>query len=226
MVPPKSKSIARAFELEDVAPDIYLDVLTDRYGKKWLLWEEPETVWQTIEVDFGLMPGLMSQVAKDKISVMRSLANQDAVFHSMDAYENAVLAFNDVLATWDVIEMAEPEQLSYFHHVVRISKSRVSQDVHGYVGAILAERGWVVVPPELAMFQQDLDAMNIVSMGKQHLDFMKDKIRSGFKSGLVDDDTNPVSVAVARHAKVRMYIKDRVSREASQRTRFGVRHHA
>ena len=226
-----SKEAARRPELKeiflrtDVSPAIYADILTSAFGGGWLQWGEPETVWQSIERRFGLPVKSIPQVTKDKMSVMRSLVQQDAIWELMDPFENAVLSFNDELAVVGTIELFEGEQLAWFMRLARrlaTVPGRPSEEVIRFVGGALGEYGWVLVPRGCGLFQAGLDAYSLQRMPKDELDKLKEQIAAAVPRVLNDDDTDPVAVGAARHQRVHVYVRERVRREVWHRSMFGV----
>jgi len=212
------------FLRDDVSPAVYAEYLTKKYKAAWVNWEEPETVWATIERDHGIPDGSMSQVAKDKISAFRAIYHHDTVFDEMDAFENAALAWNDVLSNFGVLELARPEQMAFFMVLVKrlFSPRGIGFDVRKYVAGILGTEGWVVVPRGLEEFQVDLDDYNLEKMSKSELMGRKKDILSKIKGGLVDDDDDPAEIGAARIKKVALYLKNRSDLELRHRAFFNI----
>jgi hypothetical protein len=207
-----------AFLRPGIAAPIYRDLLTRLFGKDWIRWEEPETVWQTIGFALKCNPDDLPQLVRDKISAWRTILNVLAPYQEPDVFENAALTFNDQLATWNVLEGLSVEQAAYFMTVAPARSEAISDEVRAYMGAMAGQAGWALLPGVLRTFQPALDSYLHVRMSVGEVERLKAGIKKADNAVLaLDNDQDPASVGAVRLKKVDDYIDARRAAEANQR---------
>lgn len=208
---------------DDAAPAVLHRIATTAMGKDWLAWQDAQTCWRTLSMELSIPEGAISLQSREKLNAMRFLASTSLAFNDQDAFENVVIAFNDFIPTWGLLEGFSPEHGCWaVEQVMAINEwDEPGRDVCYYVAGVLGTDGWVIAPDHLAFAQPELDEYCLQAMNKTELSGLKRDIRAGMKSEPRDDDADAASVAVRRALGVAAYLESKRAAEARQISRLG-----
>jgi hypothetical protein len=134
------------FRSKGIWPGAYQSVLNRQFGTAWLSWE-PETLWTEIKRIWQADP---SGEVRSKILAIRVAITTDLFYSDAPAFENMVLAINDLQYDPGEIQLASPEELVYALRMLGPLKDGIfSREVTGYIRACCRKAGLVRYPDEL-----------------------------------------------------------------------------
>jgi hypothetical protein len=158
--PPKTaapKDLGAVFSTEASTPAELDEALIDKYGDEWLKWE-PETLWQTIRLDFG---GQIARINKEKINAAKLLHLSDSYFRFWDTFEKVVCAFNNVMPLFDRVQDFTLGQAAHaMRQAAEIRKESYHNEVLTYLATKAKAEGLIWLPPPLDVVQEVLDKVN------------------------------------------------------------------
>jgi hypothetical protein len=197
---------------EDLHPLRLMEVLEKVAGDEWRDWE-PETIVQTLTDVAGTTPPetILNKVMAVKIALRRP----DVFFEDWQAFEKIAVAFNDVSPTMGVVEDVPIEWLSNAVAVMRkiAGDGDFSEEVSGYTAARLYDSGYVIAPPLLRFSDPRLG--DLVSDDGLRKKVILAYARHLGSAELVEDDSDPVSVQVARLMRNHVYVMDKFDESRS-----------
>lgn len=145
------------FSTEASTPEQLDEVLIDKYGDEWLTWE-PETLWQTIRLDFDTQ---IARINKEKINASKLLHLSDSFFRFWDTFEKVVCAFNNVLPLFDRVQDFSMGQAAHaMRQAAAIRKEAYHAEVLSYLATKAKAEGLIWLPPPLDIVQETLDRVN------------------------------------------------------------------
>lgn len=153
------------FHAENVPIIIYVRLLNSALGKDWVSWE-PETLRKSISDKFHLPEAIKPDVGHQPIDrVMAAifaaktlLGNPDVFSTRLEGFENIILAFNNHVPNFDVLEVASPAEINYG---VQLAKNlepdlpKFSEDVVAYIRGCFAQYGVFSYPEALLDYEPD-----------------------------------------------------------------------
>jgi hypothetical protein len=142
------------FTSKHIVPKVYKVLLDKAFGAEWLVWE-PETVWSEIASEYGVRP---SAEVKTKINALRVFLTTNQFWTDAPAFENIVLAVNDMMVDPTSLQLATPEELVYalrFLLPMRKAPGDFSREVCGYVATVFRKAGFLKFPAVCGFAQPD-----------------------------------------------------------------------
>jgi len=141
------------FIKKNVRPDAYRDLFDRTFERQWIEWE-PETLRMEIPRTWGVHP---IEEVFEKIMALQTFLRTDLFWDDVIAFENIVLAFNDLFVDPDLVQQALPREIAFGVVVANRlnTKSDFVQDIVEYIRASHREEGILVYHPELKMFQPE-----------------------------------------------------------------------
>jgi hypothetical protein len=145
------------FKEENADPIVLNKVLNQAYGDTWIDWE-PETIFKTIQMDFGAVPTVLN---KNKIMAVSALRNSSTLLDSWDAFQNLCVTFSGRIPNFHFMQYISPAEIcSTLSKVKRITDSlNPGSEVRGYIAVICMNEGLCFLPDSLRVAQDFLDSM-------------------------------------------------------------------
>lgn len=146
--------IVRFFSYHDAHPVALGMVLMEKFGHTWLDWEAEALKHEIVKT---FRASGVSDNNWQKIQAFRSLLLVTTPYEEWDAFENVVLAFNNVTPLIDVLQQCSLAQLMAGVDIIQQVRDDVPFDdeVAGYVAACAIEEGVTYLPDPLD-FAQDI----------------------------------------------------------------------
>lgn len=140
--------IIRFFSYHDAHPVALGMVLFEKFGNDWVEWEAEALKHEIIQ---AFRASGVSDHNWQKIQAFRTLMSTTLPFEEWDAFENVVLAFNNVVPIVDVVQMCSMAQLFAGVDIIRQVRDDepFGSDVAGYVAACALEEGVTYLPDPL-----------------------------------------------------------------------------
>ena len=134
------------FRSKGIWPGVYQAVLNKRFGPAWLTWE-PETLWAEIKRVWKAEP---SGEIQSKILATRIAMTTDLFYTDAPAFENMILAVNDVEYDPELLQLATPEEIVYGVRMLSpLRDGSFNREVTGYIRACCRRAGLLRYPDDL-----------------------------------------------------------------------------
>jgi len=125
---------------------VYQAVLGREFGPAWLTWE-PETLWAEINRVWSAAP---TGEVRSKILATRACIVTDLFYTDAPAFENMVLAVNDLQYDPGEVQLASPEEMVYAVRVMSpLKDGTFGREVVGYVRTCCRKSGLLRYPDDL-----------------------------------------------------------------------------
>lgn len=184
-------------------------------GPGFPAWE-PESIWLTLERRGVDVPVLN----RDKILAATTLTIIPAFWFEVNAFENTVMAFNNVLSDGEILQEATPAQLNWAVYEAEMLHSQASdvggttefdREPMGYTAIVLNRAGFILAPELLSFAQDALDSLNKDGAGvdKGELRFAWKKLQKKDLTKVKFEET-PFDMQLARMTAVQLYLFERV----------------
>jgi hypothetical protein len=184
------------FAKPEIRSTFLAEKLSDKYNREWLSWE-PETLWQTIELDFGTN---IHPIVKEKIHAAKALLLVDDFWKEWDIFENIVKALNTQIPNFTLLEGCSPGEMAWaVKESNRLRQHQFSEEVISYIQVNCEINGLLVFPEELTFAQGEMDEQQ-----KKILEIWKEK--SGDKDFEIAEDVT--GIQLARLNSIRHYVAD------------------
>ncbi len=196
-------------------------------GPGWRAWE-PESIWLTLERRGVDVPVLN----RDKILAAATLTFLPAFWFEVNAFENTVMAFNDILSDGEILQEATPAQLNWAVYEAELIYSQASdiqetpefdREPIGYTALVLHRAGFVLAPELLRFCQTQLNALN-----KNGVGLNQKELRTAWKTLKTKNlekvtlrDT-PQDIQLSYLATVQLYFKERFDRYRTDLDQLGL----
>lgn len=200
---------ASPFSTSTTTPAAFDRMLIEKYGIEWLQWI-PETLWQTIRMDYRTK---ISRPNQDKISAVVLLHVSDSFWKHWETFEKVVLAFNNVLPHFDRHQEVSSGQM--LHAVLQaneIRKEAFEPEVLSYIAVRAREEGLLWLPSPIDVAQARLDQLN-----PPEVSVIKKEVRERWDA-FQDADLKDVEfqedvygVHLAKLAAIDLYLKGMIS---------------
>lgn len=184
-------------------------------GPAFRAWE-PESIWLTLDRKGIDVPVLN----RDKVMAASTLTMIPAFWFEVNAFENTIMAFNNVLSDGEMLQEATPAQVNWavyeaemlFGQSENIPESpEFDREPIKYTAIILHRSGFILAPELLQYAQADLDKLN-----RSGANITKSDIRPAWKKLQHTDlrkhefTDSVLDVQLARLAAVQVYMLDRL----------------
>lgn len=195
---------ASIFSRTGIAPARYKNLLDSLYGEDWYKWDS-DTLRQTLEAD---KHGPVDDLAANKIRAVQMLRISNKCYTDFRVFEKIVLALNDIPIDWDMVELAEPEEVGYAIHEIKniYPDAEFGREVAAYIAAICAQEGFVILPPPLEFAQDELDKANRGTLAIDARDVVREAIKKAKVNGQWKD-SGLLGNALSKYASVLAFIK-------------------
>jgi hypothetical protein len=126
---------------------------------------EPESIWLTLERD-GID---LSVITRDKLMAALTLTMVPAFWFEVNAFENTVLAFNNVTSDPSVLQEATPAQMAWAVYEAELlyneagdfgETTEFDREPTIYTATVLNRAGFMVAPDTLTFAQPALSKLN------------------------------------------------------------------
>ncbi len=137
---------------EDTPASWYAAQLIKKYDREWLEWE-PETLWQTILLDFKFD---MGDHQNDKINAAKNLFLTDSFWTDWVTFEKTALSFNGTSPDFFQVQVPSPGQMAWAASEAEMMRpgTPYSEEVAKYVELACKEDGYILFPDELEFAQE------------------------------------------------------------------------
>lgn len=179
-------------------------------GNEFLAWE-PESIWLELS-DKGVDPPLEN---RDKLMAVITIMYGDAFHWDALAFENTMVALNDIPSAPDAIQEASPGEMAWGAFEAEfLAQHAGHNDDYDYEPARYAaaslNRGGFILAPELLVFaQDDLDNFNRGFAELKGAVIERWDNTDKTKLEELDLTEDPVDVQLGRLAAVTLYVSDR-----------------
>jgi hypothetical protein len=182
-----------------------LNLLQEAFGPSWVLWEA-ETIYLGLQNHYG-MTHVISDENKSCIQAVKTLMTNNLYFEDLLGFEKITLGLNNIVPTFDHLEVASPGEIYYGMSMVNILLGDVdftalSDEVRVYIQACFKESGQAVFPESLN-FLQDPKHQDLVSEVRQRAEQLK-------QLGSSVDTDDVVSVQAAKLHDCEAYTRARI----------------
>lgn len=189
-------------------------------GPGWRAWE-PESIWLTLERRGVDVPVLN----RDKILAASTLTIIPAFWFEVNAFENTIMAFNNVLSDGEILQEATPAQINWAVYEAEMLFSQAAdipgttefdREPIGYTAIVLDRAGFVLAPELLSFAQDALDGCVKDGAGIDKKD-VKSAWKALQKKDLtkVDFKDTPLDTQLARLTAVQLYLYKRLQQYES-----------
>lgn len=140
--------IKEIFTAKHVVPQIYKAVLDEHLGPNWITWE-PETCWVELDRIFNIRP---SENVANKINALKVFLTTKAFYQDATAFENIVLAVNDLFVDPQTLQVCSPEEMVYALKVLQplgLNPKEFGKEIVAYVQVACKQVGLLKFPEEL-----------------------------------------------------------------------------
>lgn len=122
-------------------------LLNDNYGSDWHDWE-PETLWQTLELEHAIKP---SEEIKNLVQALQVICNTNFPFEDFSVFENIVHALNMSPVYFGSIQSSELDDIAMAIKILKLirPKEEFEDDILGYIAACAKKAGVVYLPGDL-----------------------------------------------------------------------------
>lgn len=186
-------------------------------GDQFRGWE-PESLWLTLDRRGVNVP----LVNRDKLLAAATLTLVPAFWWEVNAFENTVLAFNNVLSNPQIMQEATPEQLTWAIYEAEVLYKQQDDFIEApefdrepiiYTATVLQRNGFILAPELLSFAQASLDKLNrngsltnktVVQQAWNKLK-AQDLTQTSFKDTALD-------IQLARLTNVQLYVAQRLVR--------------
>jgi len=178
---------------------------------------EPESIWLSLE----RMNVDVSVLNRDKIMAAVTLTMIPAFWFEINAFENTVMAFNNVISDPHILQEATPAQIAWGVYEAELlygdagefeETTVFDREPTLYTATVLNRAGFLVAPDMLSFAQEPLDKLNCNGT-KTTVDEVKKAWtrlkRTDFTKREFSEDS-PVDLQLGRLAAVSLYIQDRL----------------
>ncbi|MGD9209348.1 MAG: hypothetical protein PVI90_01160 [Desulfobacteraceae bacterium] len=180
-------------------------------GPMFRTWE-PETIWLTLAHHSVDVP----VINRDKILSAITLTIIPAFWFEINAFENTVLAFNNVLSDGRIVQEATPAQINWavfeaemlYNQESAIKEStEFDYEPIQYTAAVLHRKGFVLAPELLSFAQEPLDKMNNgVSVDKNELQTAWNTIKKKDLTKITFEET-ALDIQLTHLTAVQLYLQ-------------------
>ena len=187
---------------------------------------EPESIWLTLERD-GID---LSVVTRDKLLAAVTLTMVPAFWFEVNAFENTVLAFNNVVSDPSVLQEATPAQMAWAVYEAELlynesgdfgETTEFDREPTLYAATVLNRAGFMVAPDTLTFAQPALNKLNCNGTSLKVPEVQKAWARlkkTDFAKREFTD--SPMDVQLGRLSAVTLYTIDRLKRYESDLARL------
>lgn len=183
-------------------------------GDQFRAWE-PESLWLTLERK-GVEVPLLN---RDKLLAASTLTIVPAFWWEVNAFENTVMAFNNVVSDARVLQEATPAQLSWAVYEAELlygqqddleDTPEFDREPVIYTAVVLHRSGFLVAPTLLQYAQRELDRLN-----KDGAEISKDEVEDAWRKLKSKDlrmrefTDSAMDAQLSRLAATQLYVSDR-----------------
>lgn len=183
-------------------------------GNTFRSWE-PDSLWLTLDrrgIDVPL-------VNRDKLLAAVTMSMVPAFWWEVNAFENTVMAFNNVVSNPEIMQEATPAQITWAVYEAELLYSQI-EDMEDtpvfdreptlYTAVVLHREGFLRPPDMLSFAQTALQSMNKngTQVSINDLDTAWSKLRKMDLEGIKLGDT-PLEIQLGRLAAVQLYVEER-----------------
>lgn len=194
-------------------------------GSGFRAWE-PESIWLTLErrgVDVPLLN-------RDKILAAATLTVIPAFWFEVNAFENTIMAFNNVISDGEILQEATPAQINWAVYEAEMlfgqtddvqETAEFDREPVRYTALVLHRSGFILTPELLTFAQDELDALNKdgVRTSKSEIRSAWDKLkRADFRTREFTE--SPLDTQLGRLSAVQLYMMDRLEQYESDLSRL------
>ncbi len=177
---------------------------------------EPESIWLTLERD-GVD---LSVTTRDKLLAALTLTMVPAFWFEINAFENTVLAFNNVLSDPSVLQEATPAQMAWAVYEAELlynesgdfgETTEFDREPTIYAATVLNRAGFMVAPDTLTFAQPVLNKLNCNGTSLKVSEVQKAWTRlkrTDFANREFTD--SPMDIQLGRLSAVTLYTIDRL----------------
>lgn len=184
-------------------------------GPTFRIWE-PESIWLTLERQGINIP----VINRDKILAAITLTVVPAFWFEVNAFENTIMAFNNIVSDYEILQEATPAQINWAVFEAELLYSQASNieettefdyEPINYTAIVLNRAGFILTPDLLSFAQNALDKLNKdgVNVDKTALRKTWDDTKRKNLSKRIYNDT-PFDMQLARLASVQLYLQERL----------------
>jgi hypothetical protein len=183
-------------------------------GKGCRSWE-PESIWLTLERRGIDVP----TINRDKILAAHTIMVMPAFWWEVNAFENTLMAFNNVLSDPETLQLASPAQIYWgvFEAEMLYNYGNIPETPEfdhepiSYTAAALHHAGLIYAPDILSFAQDELNTLNngkrIIAAAE--VDKAWAKMRQRDVSTMTFKEDSPLDVQLSRLAAIQLYVNDR-----------------
>ena len=148
--------IREIFTAKHVVPQIYKTVLDQNLGPEWISWE-PETCWSEIDRIFKIRP---SENVANKINALKVFLTTKAFYQDARAFENIVLAVNDLYVDPQTLQVCSPEEIVYALKVLAplgMETKNFGREIIAYIQVACKQVGLLKYPDDIKFAEPAYD---------------------------------------------------------------------
>jgi hypothetical protein len=170
-------------------------LLNQHYLDEWHDWE-PETLWQTLEMEHAIQP---SDEIKNLVQALQVICKTDFAFEDFSVFENVGHAINMNPVLFGQIQPLEPDEAALTVKVLRSirPKEEFEDEVEGYIAACAKRAGMVYLPDDI--FPSDC---------QRFLDAIGNDMSLKYRV-ITNSSGEDVEIQIGRIQEVRDYIADK-----------------
>lgn len=168
-------------KLAGMSPVQIYSLLTDHYKRDWWDWE-PETIWQTLKIEFGVD---VDRAVRDNVMAIQVVLNTDAPFEHWHIFEKVGHAFNGNPVEFQITQPLNLLEIAWTVKVLKTLRAQeeLEPEIYGYIAAAAKNSGVVYLPPEYfgELSQSYLDKLGNDALLKEKVRLKKDDGSAAYK---------------------------------------------
>jgi hypothetical protein len=178
---------------------------------------EPESIWLSLE----RMNVEVSVLNRDKLMASLTLTMIPAFWFEINAFENTIMAFNNVISNPSILQEATPAQIAWAVYEAELLYSDAGEfgettvfdrEPTLYTAAVLNRAGFLVAPDMLGFAQEPLDKLNCdgaKATGEEVKKAWARLKKTDFTKREFSEDS-PIDLQLGRLAAVTLYVQERL----------------
>jgi hypothetical protein len=180
--------------LEKNAGDSILGIynmMNQNFKSAWLDWE-PETLWVTLEREFGVKP---TDQMREALMAMTVICKTNFPFEDYHIFEKVGHALNLNMVHFSDIDPLEPHEVAKLHKILTMIRpqEKYEAEVLAYIGACAKHAGYVFLPENLF----PLEAQHYLDiLGND--ENLKNQVSEAYSKGITTSAIEPIGVQLER----------------------------
>lgn len=188
--------------LEKNASDSILGIynlLNQNFKQAWFEWE-PETLWRTLEVEFGIH---VDEQMKNAVQALSVICKTNFAFEDFHIFEKLGHALSMNPVHFSEIHPLEPHEIAKLHKILSMIRKGepYASEVLIYIGTCAKHAGFVFLPEDLFPW----GAQNYLDLAGNNYE-LKMQVEEAYTKGITTSSSEPINVQLDRLHTIKQFI--------------------